>query len=187
MIVQPVGPSGIYHGLTGSSETVRIEGSMVSPLSMPRVDTSIQLLDPPQGSGISPDDPVRIDIGALPYQGSRISPNNPLQFGLNAPLYVGHSNASDPSDPTSILYPGLLPHGAFDPYYSPNMSQKRPPQPLAPGRGPKRRRVTANPSGSVPSPLDRPEGRSNSDYEKFLIAELAELRSAEAGSRAFDK
>ena len=43
-----------------------VDGSTVSPPSVPRVTASIWLLDAPQGSGISPDDPIQIIIDAPP-------------------------------------------------------------------------------------------------------------------------
>ena len=187
MIVNPVVPSGVWHGCTGSSTIVRVDGSTVSPLSVPRDATSTRLLDAPQGSGISPDDPVQIDIDAPTYQGSGISPNGPFQLSLNSPLYIS------PSDPTSILCPGLLPDSTFDPYhpYHPyhsfNVGQRRaPPLPLAKGGRSKPRRVeaNANPSGSGRGLFDCPEGMSKSEYRETLKARLA--AEEEAGSTAFE-
>ena len=179
-IVNPAVPGGVRNGCTASSKIVIVEGLVVSPRNVPRVTASTGLLDDPQGSGISPDDPIRI--------------------GLNAPLYVDPSNAPNlPSSlPRNMLLDGtfdLLPHhtfeplphrifdpllhstftplpdGTFDPLHS---RKKRAPPPAVEGQQAKRQRREANtnPSVSVRGALERPQGMSNEEYVKALSEKL---------------
>ena len=182
-------PGGVCNGCTGSSIIVRVEGSTASPLNAPGVTPSSGLFDDRQGSGILPDDPIRI--------------------GLNAPLYVGPSNTPNlPSlPPADMLLDGTfdplphrtfdpLPHRTFDPLshstvtplpdgtlalgplHSLNKGQKRALPPVE-GQQVKRQRREANtnPSVSAPSAFERPEGMPVPEYVKALKEKLAEYNT----------
>ena len=179
LIVHAVMPHGDCYGCTGSSKTVKVEGSIVSPPSVPRVTASIGSPDDPQGSGISLDDPVQVGVGTSSYQGlgAEFTYPFPLNMGMNVPPNFGPFNVSDAS---SVHHHSTLPAGTFNPYHSLNTGQKRahPPSP-ADGRQIKRRRLEANtnPSVSIPSLFECPVGMSREEYERILLDKLAAMQS----------
>ena len=175
LIVHTVMPHGDCYGCTGSSKTVKVEGSIVLPPSVPRVTASIGSPDDPQGSGISPDDPVQVGVGTSSYQGlgAELTYPFPLDMGMSEPLNLGPSNVSEGSS----VHHSTLPAGTSNPYHSLNTGQKRahPPSP-ADGRQIKRRRLEANTnlSVSIPSLFERPVGMSREEYERILRETLAQ-------------
>ena len=177
LIVNPVVLGGVWHGCTASLTVVRVEGSTVSPPSVPRVTASIASLNDPQGSGASPDDPIQIGIEAHSYQGSGTELAYPLLhgMGMNVPQYLGPSV----SDSSIIHHHSLLSGGTVNPYHF-NTNQKRAyPPPSADGQQIKRRRLEANtnPSVSVPGLFDRPARMSRAEYMKLLSERIAEETS----------